>query len=73
MTLLKLKARFYKLTGIYLAHEEENDYLCSPEFWEEHQRFLDSNANDWLPRDVQGVLIGSWQARHGFARAWKRK
>lgn len=71
MNVLKLKAVFYRYTGIYLADKEENDYLSSEEFWKDFERTAKS-CNDCGPRNVQGLLIGIWQAKYGFARPMSR-
>ena len=72
MTLLKLKAFIYQKTGIYLASKEELDYVTSPQFWEAFKKL--QQTKDWKkedPRNIQGVLIGSWQIKHGFYRTYK--
>lgn len=69
MTILQIKAKIYYYTGIYLAHEEENDYLQSKEFWASMAKLLKGKDSDFQnPRNAQGLLIGLWQAKHGFAR-----
>ena len=57
MTLLKLKAKIYQYTGIYLAQKEEDEYLRS----EEAVSLLENN-------EYPGLVIGLWQAKHGFTR-----
>lgn len=73
MTILKIKAFIYQKTGIYLADKEELEYITSKAFWKEFIRIYTHKANDMGPRDVQGLLIGSWQCRHGFYRAFNPK
>lgn len=68
MTKLQLKSYIYKYTGWYLAHEEENDYLQSKEFWKELKKILANPENDMSPRNASGLLLGLWQADHGFGR-----
>ena len=68
--MLKLKSKIYKYTGIYLADREENDYLKSDEFWKRFIKIIKSKNNDIGPRNVQGILIGMWQAHNGFARPY---
>lgn len=77
MTILKLKSLVYKYTGVYLAQNEELEYITSRGFWKEFINITIHEENDLSPRDVQGLLIGSWQANNGFARPmsnyfWKR-
>lgn len=71
--ILKLKAIIYRHTGIYLAHKEQLDYMESREFWIAFYEMLDTVAkeDDLTLRDVQGLLIGMWQAKHGFYRKFK--
>lgn len=67
---LILKGVFYRYTGVYLAQKEELEYLTSREFWDEFMRIASHPENDLYPRDIQGILIGTWQIRsgYGFAR-----
>jgi hypothetical protein len=57
MTLLKLKAKIYQYTGIYLAQKEEDEYLRS----EEAISLLENN-------EYEGLVIGLWQTKHGFVQ-----
>ena len=66
--LLKFKAKFYQYTGVYLAHKEILDYLESSDFWYEFSTIKSHPENDMDDKDIQGLLIGSWQAREGFYR-----
>jgi hypothetical protein len=72
MTLLKIKAIIYRYTGIYLAETEENVYIQSKEFWKEWSERMAHPENDMRPRDIQGLMIGMWQARYGFVRHMSR-
>jgi hypothetical protein len=63
MSILKIKAKLYQWTGIYLADSEELDYIKSKEFWRAFKKI--KRLND---RDKQGLLIGLWQYKHGFYR-----
>lgn len=63
---LKLKGIIYQFTGLYLATREECEYLKSEEFWDEFEQMM--KTSDWSMVDTQGVLIGTWQARHGLYR-----
>ncbi len=56
--ILKLKALIYRLTGIYLAEKEEKAFLKS------------SKVKGKLGRSL---VIGCWQAKHGFYRTYKPK
>jgi hypothetical protein len=67
--ILKLKSLFYKYTGIFLAHKEENEYIDSPEYWKQFAKYLNnSKLEDMSPRNVHGLMVGIWQCEHGFAR-----
>lgn len=69
MKILKIKAKIYQYTGIYLAESEELDYLNSREFWKEFDRMQKHNKeNDISNRTLQGILIGTWQSKNGFTR-----
>ena len=71
MRYLKLKAKIYWYTGIYLAHKEENEYLQSKEFWKGMAKLMNGKDSDFQnPRNAQGLLIGLWQAKHGLCRPW---
>src|SRR5580698_7258270 len=64
--MLKLKAIIYKYTGLFLAYKEEHEYVQSKEFWKSFIKV--STSNDMDLRNTQGLLIGMWQAKHGFGR-----
>lgn len=67
--ILKLKAIIYKYTGWYLADKEENEYLQSKECWKSILKFAKGKDKDFAnPRNAQSLLIGMWQAKHGFSR-----
>lgn len=71
MRYLKLKAKIYYYTGIYLAHKEENEYLQSKEFWKSFAKLMNGKDKDFRnPQNAQGLLIGLWQAKHGLCRPW---
>ena len=69
---LRVKAIIYRYTGIYLAETEENVYIQSKEFWKEWSRQFSHPENDMHPRNIQGLMIGMWQANHGFTRPMSR-
>lgn len=71
--MLKTKAFIYRNTGIYLAHKEENEYVDSMAYWREFSRLLADPENFMTPRTIHGVLIGLWQARHGFVNSGKER
>lgn len=68
MNLLKLKAKFYQYTGVYLANKEENDYLTSREFWKHFNKHKKHKDNDMSDYNIQRLMIGMWQADLGFHR-----
>lgn len=68
---LKIKAKIYQYTGLYLANKESKEYLMSKEFWEEYNRMLPHNIdNDFTDTDLQGLLLGSWECDNGFYRSY---
>ena len=69
---LSFKSMIYQQTGIYLAHREELAYVKSKEFWQQFAKIYKRADYDMLPRDIQGLLIGLWQAENGFYREYKR-
>lgn len=66
--ILKIKAKIYQLTGIYLAEKEEMIYKNSPQFKVEADNILNYPEQDMSLQEIEGILIGSWQAKHGFHR-----
>jgi len=66
--IIVIKAFIYRRTGIYLAHKEELEYLTSTAFWKAFQKIVSDPNRDMGLRDVQSVLIGSWQLDNGFYR-----
>ncbi len=69
--IIRIKAFIYQKTGIYLAQREELKYITSKEFWKAFMKIAGKDSNDMRPRDIQGLLIGSWQCGYGFYRASK--
>lgn len=70
--LLRIKSIIYKYTGLYLARKEEWAYYLSREYQQEYNKCMAhtlTDPDDALDaEDVHGLLIGSWQAHHGFHR-----
>lgn len=71
--MLKLKAFIYQTTGIFLASREQLDYVDSDEFWAFFQKELQEQMwqeehRFYGPRFIYGILVGSWQMKHGFVR-----
>jgi hypothetical protein len=64
--ILKIKALIYRYTGIYLAYREELEYLTSYEFWTKFKKMSTRKANDLSLVDIQSIILGMWQADHGF-------
>jgi hypothetical protein len=60
MTLLKLKAKIYQYTGLYLARRDES-VAMEVEFYKGFYDLTDNEFNESL-------FIGSWQATNGFCR-----
>jgi hypothetical protein len=72
-SLLKLKSIIYKYTGIFLPHREECEYVASNEYWKQFNRILKHENKDLSPRNIHGLLVGSWQAHNGFARPFSMR
>lgn len=66
---LKTKSLIYRYTGIYLANQEELDYIESPEYWKRFRKIVLSKSNDMHMTEVHSLLVGCWQADHGFHTA----
>lgn len=70
MNLLKLKAKVYQYTAIFLAQRELNLYTNSEIFNDEVRRMI--SYNDGLPvydtEETKNLLISSWEAHYGFYR-----
>ena len=62
------KAHVYRYFGIYLATTDENVYLQSKEFWSAFLEHINHPENDMSPINIQGLLIGLWQAERGYCR-----
>ncbi len=71
--ILKIKGFIYRHTGIFLAHKEELEYLQSDEYWFHMKKMSKHKDNEMTPRNVQGLLIGLWQCKHGFYRSMSRR
>lgn len=65
---LKFKSFVYRYFGIYLAYKQELDYIDSKDYWKSFMKIAKNPKNDMSPRDIHGLLIGSWQCNHNFAR-----
>ena len=70
MMLLGIKALVYQKTGIYLAYKEELEYVTSKEFWKSYVKLSKKRSLDLTGRNLQGLLIGLWQAKNGFYRSF---
>lgn len=68
MNVLKLKAKLYQYTGIYLARKELNKYIESSDFSDEVRRMTsyDDGGPVFSEDDCKSLLIGSWEAHYGF-------
>lgn len=65
---LKIKAAIFRYTGIFLAYKEQSEYLESDEFWTSYHNIAFNPENDMNASNIQGMLIGCWQANYGFYR-----
>jgi len=68
--MLWIKAFIYRLTGIFLAHAEQQKYLSSSE----GRQLITVLCLD-LDLDESGAVelaTGLWQAKHGFTRPLQR-
>jgi hypothetical protein len=64
---LKLKARIYRYTGIYLAKREEAMLPTTAEYWKMYTSYsLDNQDLHHIAK--HGYIVGSWHAQHGFVR-----
>lgn len=69
MTILKLKAFFYRYTGVYLAQKEQHIHQLSKKYWDEFYNITAQQQSFMMSDDeVHGMLIGLWQAHNGFYR-----
>ena len=64
--MLKLKVIIYRYAGIYLAYKEELEYITSEPYWKRFMEIAADDDCDYSASDIQGILIGSWQAANGF-------
>ena len=72
MTLLHFKSLIFRWTGTYLAHREENDYVNSEEYRRECTRIMADPDHNVGPENCHDLLIGLWQARHGFTSKFRK-
>ena len=70
MSLLRLKSFVYRLTGIFLASKEQLEYIESDQYWESFNSLLrqEGTQHEYYPQFIHGILVGTWQADHGFTR-----
>jgi len=74
MSLIKIKAKIYQVTGIYLAHKEELEYVTSKAFWKAFKKMTrHAKKNDFSAENIQGILIGLWQCKHEFYTSFPLK
>jgi hypothetical protein len=66
--ILLIKAKIYQYTGIYLAYKEQCDFMESEEFVAQ----LMSLDGQMTIYDAIGLLVGNWQALHGFTNFYSR-
>jgi len=68
MNLLKIKAKIYQYTGIFLARKELNKYLESQDFKDEVRRMssYDDGGPVFSEQECKDLLTGSWEAHYGF-------
>lgn len=65
---LKLKAKIYQYTTIYLATQEEKAYLRSDEAKTYINKLVSNPENEMDEDDARGVTVGMWQGHYGFYR-----
>ena len=65
---LKLKAKIYQYTTIYLASQEEQDYLRSDEAKTYINKLVSNPENEMDEDDARDLTIGMWQGYYGFCR-----
>lgn len=70
--LLKFWAFVYRLTGYYsnYARIKEYEYIRT-RYWHAAKMYIHPE-NDMYLEDIIGIEIGSWQAKHGFYRPFKK-
>lgn len=64
------KAALYRYTGWYTAQKEEDQFMQSLGAQRDVERIF-TKALDWgieSREEAVGIVIGSWQAEHGFCR-----
>lgn len=66
MTLLKLKAKIYHYTGIYLAYREQCDYMESADYLKYLTAPNGTDSEEFSIETKASLAVGLWQARHGF-------
>lgn len=51
-----------------MASKEELNYVTSQKFWKSFMKIAKDHKNDMSCNDIQFLLIGLWQIKHGFGR-----
>lgn len=67
-----MKSFIYRYFGIYLARQDELDYLISDDFWNEFNRIKSSPQNDMSDLEIQRIVLGMWQCNAGYSRYYSR-
>lgn len=62
--LLKLKAKLYQYTGIYLGRKEEKEYMATADAIKQVEELID--VGGYSGPLAHGVITATWQAKVGF-------
>lgn len=69
MTLLKIKSKIYKYTGLDLTSPEKMKYIASEEFSKELVRIKRADKTMRV-NTIISILIGLWEAHNGITRIY---
>ena len=66
--MIEIKAKIYRLTGIYLLEKEEAEYVSSQEFQKEFEEKKVVLGEFMSDENIKSLMIGMWQSKHRICR-----
>lgn len=66
--LIKLKARLYRYTGVYIAEKDEKKYLLSQNYWKDYKQIRSEYKKLYTPDEYKEILLNAWNYNNGFVR-----
>lgn len=65
---LKVKAKIYQYTGVFLASKEREAYVNSDAYRDEFRRMIgyDDYGPKYTAEQCKDILVGAWEGHYGF-------